>query len=348
MRLHSTGVPFSALIDTIANAKWPAVYEANYVLLLILGIIFTMLVLFWLYRFFEIGVRDISFIKSQLRSMGCDLFNDFQLVVIVHDAHYVSPSRKQTQVHVTAGRHRARSKQSTTGIFQETLEVLVEQGTQDLCFELLENGTVLATLDIDVLSIINGGAILIKEFGMESKVAKVSEARLRLTMSRGADVDSEKGILFNARPEKTYNVLLHEPLGKTESLANTKALSQGLHGHLEMCGPSAHQQTFGGNQLTKVYAAILAPPVVKKSTFALYGSKDEHAQGSTSILSYELVKVVTVDADPSRADTFYIDYIDSRKSRERSAFRSLDLPVSAWVETMRKLTKPVREENPGR
>merc|ERR1719191_2060436 len=100
-------------------------------------------------------MRDCSCIKWCLRATGADSFNDFDMMILVHEALYTTNNRKLvTKVRITAGTQMVMTDPCKNGIFQQPLQIFVEQGTDKLVVELLDarDRKVLASLKLDVMS----------------------------------------------------------------------------------------------------------------------------------------------------------------------------------------------------
>lgn len=230
-----------------------------------------------LYKCSQLRIRDCSCIKWCLRKTVDD-FDDFSLMVIVHEASYVSTTRRTTSIRLTAGREQVQTNVSAKGIFQEALEITIEQGTSTLAVELMEGKTIIASFKIPVLqSILSAGPVREKEHTMQSKVKGLNSPIVKLTMSTHKESDVEKGILTDMNLSKETQILLHQALVKESSMKPSatsssagspdkkviempkspiEAIAQGLRGNIEMLG------SMGG--VTTVYGAVSGPPAQKK------------------------------------------------------------------------------------
>merc|ERR1719408_551862 len=98
-------------------------------------------------------LRDCACCKRMLRATGHDEFDDFDLMMLVHEAAFERNQAKVTTVvHVTAGRHQVRTDPNSNGIFQQPLHIFVEQGTDTIVVDLLDShNRVLATLTLNTM-----------------------------------------------------------------------------------------------------------------------------------------------------------------------------------------------------
>merc|ERR1719359_306787 len=96
-------------------------------------------------------MRDCTCVKRLLRWTGTDEFDDFELMILVHEAIFEHKDAKiTTVVRVTAGAQTVSTDPNTNGIFQQPLHVLVEQGTDHIVVDLIDTRSrVLATLPLD-------------------------------------------------------------------------------------------------------------------------------------------------------------------------------------------------------
>lgn len=269
-------------------------------------------------------------------------------MVIVHDANFTATSKKTTMIRVTAGRQQIKTNESPKGIYQEPLQIFIEQGTQFLVVDLLESRTILAQIKIDVMTgVLKAGAIIERQYSLAPKVKGISNPRVKLTMHTGNDTDSEKGLLQDMNLSRESEMLLQQALLKDKDrggasrnsetpLNPAQALAMGIKGNLEMFAALGTH--------TKVYVAMLGPPAQKKFIFAVFEDEKTYSKGGKPTMEVELMKILSVQEDPSRPDVFLVNYVDSRKNRERLSFRRVDLPTSTWVELITKLIKLIRDE----
>merc|ERR1719261_620057 len=75
-------------------------------------------------------MRDCACIKRCLRCIGVDKFDDFEMMVLVHEALYTASAQKMsTLVRITAGGQTVSTDQNSKGNFQQPLTLFVEQGS---------------------------------------------------------------------------------------------------------------------------------------------------------------------------------------------------------------------------
>merc|ERR1712060_389005 len=91
-----------------------------------------------------------SCIRSCLRFVGSDKFDDFDMMMLIHEAHFVSKRDKvKVAVRVSAGSQAVETDSSTNGIYQQPLVLFVEQGTSLITVSLVcSDGSIYATLKL--------------------------------------------------------------------------------------------------------------------------------------------------------------------------------------------------------
>merc|ERR1719183_1957734 len=89
--------------------------------------------------------------KRFLRAIGHDEFDDFEVMIMVHEAMFERREAKLTTVvRITAGSHHVRTDPNSNGIFQQPLHIFVEQGTKTITVDLMDSpDRILATLGFD-------------------------------------------------------------------------------------------------------------------------------------------------------------------------------------------------------
>lgn len=340
----------SAMIGVILRFFTLGMVDGSGVCMCCGGIALGLCALCGIYKCSQLRMRDCSCIKWCLRRAGADEFDDFDLTVIVHEASYSSVSKRVTKVRLTAGRQQVQTSASgKASVFQEALQVYVEQGTPHLLAELMDGKTVLANLKLSITKeILNAGPIREREFTMNPKIKGICNPYLKLTVHVQSDADTEHGLFDSMKLSKESQILLQQQLLKgnavtsdeaREPISAIEAVSQGLKGYLEQFGVLGTAAT--------VFVVIRGPPHQKRYTFCIFKDEKDYGKGVKPSMEVELLKVLNVQEDPGRPDIFFLNYVDSRRSRERLSFRRVDLPTSTWVELLTKLIRLIREEREG-
>jgi len=304
-------------------------------------------------------LRDCGCIKRMLRCVGTDPFDDFDMMIQVHSAKFTSAARTTTFVRVKAGDMVVETDKSEEGVFQQALNLLVEQGSPCLEFELCDGRKkVLATLKMDIMKDIlkledgqmNINAVNEKVFTMKQKQKSVLNPKITLTFSPERMGDEEKALLggINASAETEWMLTQHlnklsdgsepgsKPGTKLADLSEVELLAKGCAGPLEKFGKMGAKD--------RCHMAIVGPP--RKKRFALHTWKTEKdfKEGKPHMDEVDLLKVTSVAADPSRPEVFVVNYMDEHKARASIKFNRVDRSRDVWVEMLQLLVMKVHEE----
>eukprot|EP00439_Symbiodinium_sp_Y106_P049654 s172_g6.t1 len=300
-------------------------------------------------------MRDCGCCKRCLRSTGVDKFDDFELVVVVHDAQFTGAAKsKNVCIRITAGIQSVSTSENTKAVFHETLSILVEQGTESVAVELwdVRERRALATLKLDPM-------------------------KDSLSMSLDAD-DTEKGVLQDVDMSRETDMLLRSQIQKAQAheartrgsssaeagqegaapakeLSKVEMFAKGCAGAVSQSGsrnwnlprlpaskrPLDHFGSWGSR--SKVWVAVRGPPEQKRYTLCIFFDDDKRTgenkcnKGEEPQVEVELLKVLSVQADPARDEVFIINYVEKNeknKVKQRLTFSRLDRARDVWVEMM--------------
>jgi len=315
-----------------------------------------------MYKCAKCRCRDVPCVKRLLRWCGCDGFDDFDIIIVVHEAVFSSAGSKvQTLVRLTAGRHQVSTDESSNGRFHQPLELFVEQGTSQIGIELMDASSrkVLASMKLDpardVLEAPEGEkAVHERELVMKPKSKGVLNPRVKLTIRRDMLGTEEEGLLSNihtATPETTMMLReqLHKvqprydaasPAGAPPSLSEVELLMRGCCGPLETFGK------WGGRE--QVFVAARGPPAHKRYTLGVWSDRSAHEKGKPLKEEIDLLKVQSVQPDPSRDEVFIVSYVQLDKVKKRMTFARVDRSRDVWVEMLYLLIRKVRDEREAR
>merc|ERR1719253_713944 len=85
--------------------------------------------------------RRFRCVKKCLRFTGWDKFDDFELILCVHEVTFEKTKSKiTTRVRIDAGGEKAVTDLNSKGIFQQSFHLNVEQGTRHIRLDLLDSG----------------------------------------------------------------------------------------------------------------------------------------------------------------------------------------------------------------
>merc|ERR1712039_199809 len=258
---------------------------------------------------------------------------DFDMMVLVHDVKFTSQSQTTTFVRARAGDIVAETDPNANGIFQQTLNIVIGQGTELLEFDLLdERKRCLAQLRFDIMKdILKDGStatakeVIEKTFNMKQKQKSILNPKITLTFSPEQMGDEEKALLsgLNASAETEWMLTQHiqmvqsnEPSAKVEELSEIDLLGKACHGPLEMFEKMGNNNT--------VYIGIVGPPKKKKYALRIWDTEKEYTEGKASIEDIDLLKVMGITPDPSRPEVFVVDFLDDNKAKRNVKFARVD------------------------
>lgn len=305
--------------------------------------------IFGVYKCMNFHIRDCACMKRWFRMTGVDVFDDFELFVVAHEALYTASTHKlSTHVRLSAGRQKVSTDPSSKGIFQQPLSLLVEQGTDTILVELMDSGSrILANLKFDVAQDIlnNKEAIREKVFVMKQKNKGLINPRIKLTIRKESTFEEEgllASVMTSASP--ATNMLLRDQLQKEVSrsqedgrpLSELELLARSCAGRLELFGD--------WGKIVSVFVAVLGPPQQKKHVLGVWEDQLQYQKGVRPKNEIDLMKVLSVQPDPARPEVFLVNSVKADKTRTLSTFRRVDRSRDVWVEMISLLIKKLREE----
>jgi len=300
-------------------------------------------------RCVQCRLRDFPCVKSLLLWIGHDEYNDFELVVVTHQLLFEVAPKIELAVRVSGGSSEVMSEYSKKFIFQQPLVLSVEQGTEEVTIDIIDRGRrVVATLSLDV-----GDDILEPEkplrpeaiYRFKAKNILVKEPRAQLSIHVNTDTD-EYGILEGFGSET--DILVRQHLMKARNhVTNSAHLSFNLDNHdgaemaeievlKESCtGPL--ERMFGLGSYETKYVGIIGPPTSRHWFFCFWRSKEAFEEHKECTDQLDLLKVRSVQSDPSRHHVFVISYVDEKKRPHTMTFRRIDRNRDVWVTCLQRL-----------
>lgn len=315
------------------------------------------------YRCSSCRVRDCGCIKRCMRFTGTDKFDDFEMTVLVHEALFTASKLKLcTKVRIKAGAHVVQTDESSKGIYQQPLQIFVEQGTKSVDVELMDSREkkVVAVKKLDVEK-----DILNKEgkdnlqdvlYTMKQKSKVVLNPKIRLSILFEGDNAAEQGLLKEMQVSQESNMILRGVAQRAQDdlqrscidetgeirpipMSELELLVKGCAGPLDKFGSWGSRST--------VYAAVRVPPETKKCMLGFWKSQGDFARGGQPDPEVDMLKILSVQPDPHprRSEVFVIQYVDpGDKLRKRLTFRRIDRTRDVWVEILSKLIKLLHEQ----
>lgn len=278
--------------------------------------------------------------------MNIDEFDDFELMILVHEAVYENMSKQDTCVRITAGAHSVTTDYSSKGVWQQPLHITVEQGTVTLETEFLDRrGRVLAKLNLDSLENVlrpteKGEVLNEMMYEMKTKSKGIIKPKIKLTLVVQDGTDEEIGLLGPATTD--VDILVRQELQKAkqkgesrdEVLNEMQVLKEACSGPLEL---------FEGLGTTNnVYVAAIGPPESRRWILGIWKDKKDFLSKKPAQQEIDLLKVETVKGDPTRHHVFVVNAFDSARNRRSLTFRRVDRARDVWVEILHLLVLKAR------
>lgn len=296
-------------------------------------------------------IRHCYCCKCFLRCIRWDKFDDFDLMVLVHQVTFESAEQKlHTKVRLTAGEHHVETDVTANGIFQQPLNIVLEQGCRQIELDLMtKGGKVLASLTFDSREIINldmsrNQPEVVHKMHQIKK--KVNNPRIKLTMVVGTEGDAEAGIMASSSGNSDVKVLVRQQLNKAERDVHHGDGRD--HGSDEMeilkaacSGPLEMFESLG--RTSQVYMGVVGPPEHRHYTAGIWHNEKDFGDGSRPNIVIDMTRIESVQADPTRHHVFVINYFNEQRSRKSISFRRSDRARDVWVEILHLAITKVRE-----
>lgn len=299
-------------------------------------------------------MRDCGCCKRMLRVTGHDEFDDFELMLIVHEALFEkSVAKLSTIVQVTAGRHQVCTDANSNGIFQQPLDIMVEQGTQHILVDLMDsNKRVLATLTLNTVEDVVNPSVLRPEaqhspivFAMKQKSKTTRNPKIKLTMVVQQGDDIEKGSLgLSSGASTDVDHLVRMQLAKAKQEGGGKGELDIL---MTACaGPLELFQGLG--QTRSVWVSVVGPPFSRRWVMGIWDHKHDFDAKKRPIQEIDLLRIQSVQADLARHHVFVLTHFDETRVRQMMTFRRMDRARDVWVEIIHLLVEKVHEKRKAR
>ncbi|CAK9100157.1 unnamed protein product [Durusdinium trenchii] len=304
------------------------------------------------------GMRDCGCCKRCLRSTGIDAFDDFELLVVVHEALYTGgKSKSNVCVRVTAGMQSAATSENPKAVFHESLSILVEQGTDVVLVELwdVRERRAMASLKFDPMKDLLHSEDLGREkvYPMKQKTKGLLNPRVRLSLHLDTDEGMEKGLLQDVDMSRETDMMLRTQLQKAQAserarggsdsedapakeLSKVELFAKGCAGPLDQFGSWGRRDP--------KWICVRGPPDQKRHTLCIYKDESQCRKGDNPEVEVELLKVLSVQPDPARKEVFIINYLEKNKVKQRLTFSRIDRSRDIWVEMLTLLITMIREE----
>jgi len=290
-------------------------------------------------RCMRCSIRDCYCFKRLLLWVGHDKFDDFELMVLVHEAIFEKKESKLTTVvRVTAGKQQVETDPNSNGIFQQPLHIMVEQGTEHVVIDLMDNKSrVLASLSLDAMQ----DVMLVKvhepekTYNMKPKNKRLHSPKVKLSMVISSGQDLEEGLLSKGTVSDVDLLVRQQFLKCGEGLSELEVLKQSCSGPLE--------RFEGLGTTTSIWVAVLGPPTSRRWVMGIWSEKQDYDQKKHALQEIDLLRVQSVQADPTRHHVFVLNYYDESRVSQTLTFRRVDRARDVWVEILSLLVQRAHE-----
>lgn len=326
---------------------------------IMLGSALAICTVYGLYKCSQCRMRDCSCIKRCMRATGTDKFDDFELTLLVHEATYTASKLKvNTKVRVTAGDHSVSTDPNNKGVYQQAVQLFVEQGSDEVKVELMDadRNKPLAVKKLDIMKDILDPKIRDQErvYGMKQQSKTVLNPKIKLTLLTQSDGQMEQGLLQGIDVSPEANMMLRQQIQKEKAdgsgddggsgTASGNDQSDDVELLMKVCkGPLEKFGSWG--RRSSIFVAIRGPPQQKKYTFGIWKSEAEYEKDIAPDMEIDLMKISSVlpDPAPKRNEVFVIQYVKDQM-KERLTLRRIDRARDVWVEMLVVLIKTLHEQ----
>lgn len=293
-------------------------------------------------------LRNCALVKHFLLCTGQDPFDDFELMVLVHEAMFesVKKDKLNTIVQVTAGDQHVQTNAANNSIFQQPLHITVEQGTEEIVVDLLNtSGVLLATVRLNTVEIYEETNCQPEVvYTMAQKGKGIHNPKIKLTMVVSAEEDEEKGLVQDGMGQDVA-VLVRQQLKKAKQqqkhggdiggASELEILRQACAGPLEVAVGMGHWQ--------KVYVAVVGPPLNRRWVMGMWTDQRDYQHKGQPMREISLTKIQSIQGDPSRNHVFVVNCYDEQRVRHSLTFRRIDRARDVWVEILHLLVSKARD-----
>jgi hypothetical protein len=283
--------------------------------------------------------------KRFFRVTGQDDFDDFDLMILVHDVAFERQESKMTTlVRVTAGHYSVKTDPNSNGIFQQPLNIHIEQGTENLLIELLDfNRRVLATLTLNISKqIVRCVHSPEQLYPMQTVSKGIGKPKLKLTMVVDHEEDAEKGLLSKVNISPDVLVGVRQQMNKARmqgdiegGISDREILRRAATGPLEFFE--------GLGKSNNVFVAVRGPPESRRWILGIWTDESDFHSNKRPFQEVDLLRVQGVQGDPTRHHVFVISYFDEARTPQTLTFRRTDRPRDVWVEILHLLVTKARD-----
>lgn len=274
--------------------------------------------------------RDLGGVKRLCRLVGVDRFDDFEFLLVVHDASFEYAKKKfNTEVRVKAGEHSVVTSESSNGSFQQPFSIFVEQGARAVRVELVDTSRqrVVSVVDLDITKDILAAfrdPVSAKLYTMTQKNKAVINPRIRLSIEVEDSEAVEAGLLPGKQEDE--NDFANEPMATVADTPEQQRMVNSLQGLAER---------YDGQEDETVFLAMVGPPHYKRYFLTVWKDEQSFLEGRNYDDKVDLLKVRSVQPSSRGEHIFEVNYAkESAQDKRQMLFGSLDRPRDAWTEPL--------------
>lgn len=315
--------------------------------------IFALGAAFLLCRCCRCRLRSLGCIRVLYRFLRIDTFPDVKLSVVISEVSFTGDC-SETFVRITAGDEVHETQHSTDGNYRESCELYVAQGTEVILVELCDSwGYTKATLPLDPIADLRLDS---QDCGFEKQTVAmddvegsedVTRARIQMAFYGESFADDTRFAHILEHVQEEDRVLVEQQLLMTYK-ANYGSLDPESGGPTEFelatktC--SGPVKIYGGWGSTReVYIAVLGPPRSADWVLGVWPDQESFEKGRDAQEKINLLRVLSVQAEPTRKDVFVVNFMVTRTQKQRLVMERIDRSRDVWVDMIKVVVNYVHE-----
>lgn len=305
-----------------------------------------------------VRLRSWECIRRVFRATGVDRFDDFEVVIIVHEAIFPGKGSEKVRLRVRAAattRHSAQTEYSNNGAFHEPLELFVEQGAPSVDISLLDSRErVISTARLDPVKDILEipfDALQEREIRLSVKDEKNCPQLLRhakLKVSMVVNTQTAKGIEDEGKQEGSMSVemrrhltSLRQAISAKGDLSNIEILAQACCGPLEVVESQGLKAWRWGKKRT-VWFGTVGPPDARHWIMGYWPDEKAWRARETGEVEFDVLDAQGMQADPYTPSVFKLRYAQQEGATIDLHLHRVDRSRDLWVECLVAFVEQVR------
>merc|ERR1719456_1735554 len=179
-------------------------------------------------------------------------------------------------------------------------------------------------------------------FTMKQKNKGARNPKIKLTMVVEKESDVEKALVPGASSD--LDDLVRMQLAKARAggklgvgdASEMDVLAQACSGPLELFE--------GLGKTSNVWVSVLGPPASRRWLLGIWADKYDFDHKRQPMQEIDLLRIQSVQADPTRHHVFVLNYFDDSRVRQACTFRRMDRARDVWVEIIHILVQKVHDK----